>query len=75
MQLNSLVDLIISLRTRLEEQYKHSISRNESSSDLMHNLDYIKNQNNDIQRSLSITKSNSNSINLKDLDNKYTKIK
>ena len=41
----------------------------------MHNLDYIKNQNNDYLRTLGATKNNSSSINLKDLDNKYTIIK
>ena len=38
----------------------------------MHNLDYIKIQNNDILRSLGLTKTNSNYF--KDLDSKYTKI-
>ena len=75
MQLNSIVDLIISLGTHLEEHGKHNMSRNESSSDVMHNLDYIKNQNNNVLKILGTTKSNSSSINLKDLDKKYTKIK
>ena len=72
MQLNSLVDWIISLGTHLEKQDTLSIYQNKSPSNLMHNLDYIKIQNNDILRSLGLTKTNSNYF--KDLDSKYTKI-
>ena len=68
MQLNSLVDLIISLGTHLENQDTH-IS---NPSTLLINLDYIKTQNNDILKSLVLTENHSNY--LIDLENKYTKI-
>ena len=52
---------------------ERDMSRNKISRDLMHNLDYIKNQNNDILRSLCATKNNSSSINLKDLTINFQK--
>ena len=67
MQLNSSIDLVISLGFHLENQDK-----NKNPGNLMMNLDYIKTQNNDILKSLGLTKNNSNYF--KDLDNKYTKI-
>ena len=52
MQLNSLVDLIISLGTHLENQGIHT----SNPGNLLRNIDYIKTQNNDILKSLGSTK-------------------
>ena len=64
--LNSNIDLVemylkplnkyfIQTCIKLEKHGKHYLSRNKSSSELMYNLDYIKNQNNDILRTLGTT--------------------
>ena len=68
MQLNSLVDLIIPLGTHLKNKNTHISNSNM----LLINLDYIKTQNNDILKSIGLTKNNSNYF--KALDNKCTKI-
>ena len=68
MQLNSLVDLIISLGTHLKCQDIHT----SNPGNILKNLDYIRTQNNDILKFLGSTKNNSNYF--KDLENKYTKI-
>ena len=67
MQLNSLVDLLISLGTHLENKNTHISNSNT----LLINLDYIKTQNNDILKSLGLTEKYNY---FKDLETKYTKI-
>ena len=67
MQLNSLVDLLISLGTHLENKNTHISNSNT----LLINLDYIKTQNNDILKSLGLTDKQNY---FKDLETKHTKI-
>ena len=66
MQLNFLVDFLISLGTHLENQKIHTPNLN----NLLRNLDYIKTQNNDILKSLGLTEKHNY---FKDLETKYTK--
>ena len=66
MQLNSLVDLIISLQTHIQNKNTHISNSNT----LLINLDYIKAQNNDILKSLGLTEKHNY---FKDLETKYTK--
>ena len=75
-QLNSIIDMLISLGTHLEEQGKTSLPKNKISSNLHYNIEYDKSQNNDIRRIIGATKSNfSSSHNLRDLDKRYNEIK
>ena len=68
MQLNSSVDLIISLGKHLKNKNTHTSNSNT----LLINLDYIKTQNNDILKSLGLTRNHPDYFN--NLETKYTEI-
>ena len=75
-QLNSIVDLVISLGIHLGKQDKNIPPKTVISQELLYNLEYIKNQNNYIIGIIGSNKNNcSNLQNLKKLDEKYNQIK
>ena len=65
--------MLISLRTHLEEQGKTKLPKIEISCNLHYNLEYVKNQNNDIIKTIGATKNNLH--NFKKLDKRYNEIK
>ena len=75
-QLNSIIDTIISLGIQLEKQDKNIPIKRETSQELFYNLEYVKNQNNVIIRTIG---SNRNGLlnlhNLRELDKRYNEIK
>ena len=78
-QLNTIIDMLISLSTHLEKQDKDNplidMKRNLSQK-LVHNMEYVKNQNNDIIKAIGQRKNTSLGPNiLIDLDKKYKEIK
>ena len=74
-QLNSIIDLIISLGIHLGKQEKNISPKAIISQEVLFNLEYIKNQNTDVLRTIGFNKNNClNLQNLRRIEGKYNQI-
>ena len=74
-QLNSIIDLIISLGTHLGKQEKNISPKAITSQEVLFNLEYIINQNTDVLRTIGFNRNNSPNLqNLRRIEEKYNQI-
>ena len=74
LQLNSIIDLIISLGTHLGKQEKNISPKAITSQEVLFNLEYIKNQNTDVLRTIGFNRNDSPNLQNLKREGKYNQI-